>query len=160
MPTVEERQKWFEETHAEVQSVKARFPAGKYWLGDLAYVTNREDRLYGDDPGKTGTVILFGFRDNAREFLNAAQFGGERLEFETSPIHGIEFRTAFGDGVYQDQFNEVYPVDSGTLGCIQANGVTRTENVGMGKHYTFAEPFEVTWEKGFFRFDSIEIDTR
>jgi hypothetical protein len=75
-------------------------PAGKYYIGDLCYVmTNEEWREFCD-------ITLDGQKVKDGEF----QFKDGR-RFAT-------YSTAFGDGVYHDQYGHSYSVDAGLIGCI------------------------------------------
>lgn len=75
-------------------------PAGKYYIGDLCYVmTNEEWRKFCD-------ITLDGQKVKDGEF----QFKDGR-RFAT-------YSTAFGDGVYHDQYGHSYSVDAGLIGCI------------------------------------------
>jgi hypothetical protein len=75
-------------------------PAGKYYIGDLCYVmTNEEWREFCE-------ITLDGQKVKDGEF----QFKDGR-RFAT-------YSTAFGDGVYHDQYGHSYSVDAGLIGCI------------------------------------------
>jgi len=75
-------------------------PPGKYYVGDLCYVmTNEEWREFCD-------ITLDGqkVKDGEFEFKDGRRFA--------------TYSTAFGDGVYHDQYGHSYSVDAGLIGCI------------------------------------------
>lgn len=75
-------------------------PAGKYYVGDLCYVMHKE----------------------WDEFCDLTISGNKCLEGEFTLKDGrrfATFSTAYGDGLYKDQFGNRYSVDAGLIGCIK-----------------------------------------
>ena len=75
-------------------------PAGKYYVGDLCYVMNDEEW---------------------KEFCSITIDGQKVIDGEFQFKDGRRFATyctAFGDGVYHDQYGHSYSVDAGLIGCI------------------------------------------
>lgn len=119
-------------------------PAGMYYVGDLCYVIEEWD-----------------------EFCSVTIKGNGVLEGEFELSDGRKFacyNTAWGDGVYQDQFGKEYPVDAGIIGCILVSDITpkdysdRIDGV-LGNFHTFEEPFLTYSEDGVIVFGNIRIDT-
>jgi len=74
------------------------FPAGEYWLGDPALFLDK--KLY---------VSLLDV-----QFTNDADFCAGYYEDQMIAA----MRTAYGDGIYHDNENNIYQVDSGLIGLI------------------------------------------
>ena len=75
-------------------------PAGKYYIGDLCYV------MSDDEWEEFCSITIDGNNVRDGEF----QLGDGR-RFAT-------YTTAYGDGVYHDQYGHSYSVDAGLIGCI------------------------------------------
>ena len=78
--------------------------AGKYWVGDLCYVLSEE----------------------WDEFCAITMPNGDCLDGEFALSDGRKFafsRTAYGDGVFSDQFGRQYGVDAGLIGCIRVEDI-------------------------------------
>lgn len=106
-------------------------PAGKYYVGDLYYVANKEwDKIIG---------LVFEGRN---------QIGGanEGIFTLSNNRKFATFFTANGDGTFLDQKNRQYLVDSGSIGCILVSDiiVNETTNFDNGNIIDFHEPFEVS----------------
>jgi hypothetical protein len=72
------------------------------------------------------------------------------------------FGTQWGDGTYEDQEGNSYPVDSGTIGCILVSDITHTDDendTNLGTVHTFTDPFRVRALKGILFFGDVTIDT-
>jgi len=88
---------------SEMRVTKAEFevmvPAGKYWLCDPCYAVPSERRM---------------------DLLNSCKF----FEYPVGVVKAnddknysvLGFGTAYGDGVYHDQFGNSFPVDAGLIG--------------------------------------------
>lgn len=80
-------------------SVTVTVPPGKYFLGDPCYAVPDD---YWDD------------------LLDSCDF------FNTTPVgvvngnQVLSFNTAYGDGTYEDQYGNEYPVDAGMIGLTPA----------------------------------------
>lgn len=117
-------------------------PAGTYYIGDLCYVLDSrweefcaltiEDRMVKDG--------VFTMSDGTT--------------FAT-------FSTAYGDGFYQDNFGNEYPVDAGLIGCVAISSIDPGVNFsGLGHQYTFYKDFEVrSHATGVIDFGQLSIDT-
>lgn len=121
-------------------------PAGEYYVGDLCYVlTDRWD-----------------------EFCNITISGHEVLNGEFELPDGTRFATystAHGDGRYEDDLENEYPVDAGLIGCVLLSDISeeyRDRVDDCGHVYTFVKPFVTGYldrEKTKIFFDSVVIDT-
>ena len=125
-------------------------PPGKYYVGDLCYVmTNEEWREFCD-------ITLDGQKVKDGEF----QFKDGR-RFAT-------YSTAFGDGVYHDQYGHSYSVDAGLIGCILVEDIkaNKYDNLlDLGAILEFDTEFvtsggrgESGWE-GTIQFGYVYIET-
>jgi hypothetical protein len=101
-------------------------PAGKYYVGDLCYVMS-------DDEWK--------------EFCSITIDGNNVKDGEFQLKDGRRFATyttAFGDGVYYDQYGHSYSVDAGLIGCIKVEDIRseKYENLlDLGAIIEFKEEF-------------------
>ena len=79
--------------------------AGKYYVGDLCYVMTD---------------------DEWDEVCSLTIKGNQCLQGEFNLKDGRRFamyNTAWGDGVYRDQFKRDYSVDAGSIGCIKLSDI-------------------------------------
>jgi hypothetical protein len=117
------------------------FPAGKYWVGDLCYVMHNE----------WDEVCKLTIKDN------------ECLEGVFTLANGTRFamfKTAWGDGCYEDQTGREYAVDSGSIGCVAVDAITEEEiREDLGNIIEFTEPFYVSTNGEELRFGKVYIDT-
>jgi len=117
-----------------------RLKAGRYWVGDLCYIIDREN---------WNTVCKFlGDGSKMREGV-----------FDLLGRQGAIFGTAYGDGGYYDQEGNEYGVDSGTLGIFPA-GVFSSPTESGGHIFDFPEDFTVECINGEMRFGRIRIPTK
>jgi hypothetical protein len=118
-----------------------KMPAGKYYVGDLCYVIDKEwsevCELTLDKRGRSieGTHTL----KDGRKF---AMFG-----------------TAYGDGYYRDQEGQGYSVDSGTIGCMKVEDITEEIDPTLGHVIDFPNDFYVKNNGGELIFGRVWIDT-
>ena len=125
-------------------------PPGKYYVGDLCYVmTNEEWREFCD-------ITLDGqkVKDGEFEFKDGRRFA--------------TYSTAFGDGVYHDQYGHSYSVDAGLIGCILVEDIKadKYDNLlDLGAILEFDTEFvtsvgrgESGWE-GMIQFGYVYIET-
>lgn len=118
--------------------------AGKYYVGDLCYVFDK------DDWDKVCEVIIKGGDCQEGEF-NLPD--GRRFAI---------FNTAYGDGEYTDQDGHKYGVDAGCIGCTLINNVTSSLQYDMndlGRIVEFTENFEVSEDQGLISIGHILIET-
>ena len=116
--------------------------AGKYYVGDLCYVL-------GDRWDEVCNLIIIDHQclDGEFELSDGTRFA----------IYG----TAYGDGVYGDQFGNTYPVDSGSIGCVLVSSISPGElDITLGNTYDFDYDFETTSTDGVIIIGEIEIDTQ
>lgn len=119
-------------------------PAGEYYVGDLCYVIEEWDEVC--------SLII---KDN--QVLEG--------EFELSDGRRFAiYSTAWGDGLYLDQFGNEYPVDAGSIGCILVSDITRKDygdriDGDLGNFHTFEEPFKTYSEEGVIVIGDVRIDT-
>lgn len=117
-------------------------PAGKYYIGDLCYVMHPEWDEFC-------SLTIEGHRVKDGEF-NLKD--GRRF---------ATFTTRWGDGVYQDEQGNNYPVDAGLIGCIRVEDIDLSElsNIDSGRVVEFDKEFCVFSTGGVIRFGNIVIDT-
>lgn len=125
-----------------ISEITITLPAGKYYLGDPCYSVPKEKWM---------------------EWLEAADYKNEShvLVAELEGRKVIGFCTAYGDGVYQDQFGRLYGVDAGLIGLVPVEVAdNRYSGESSGRIIEFAEPFECSKsKKGVLKFGSIVIKT-
>ena len=126
-------------------------PKGKYYIGDLCYVMADDEWLDICDITIQGTRVLEG------EFQLK---DGRRFAM---------YSTAYGDGVYYDEYGHSYSVDSGSIGCILLDDIKYVDNfdqfLDVGAILEFDEDFvtvggrgESDWE-GMIQFGHVVIET-
>lgn len=125
-------------------------PAGRYYIGDLCYVmTDTEWEEFCSLTIKENMCLdgEFTFKDGRR--------------FAT-------YGTAWGDGVYYDQYGREYSVDAGLIGCIKVDDIVaekydNIEELGnitdCGVDFSTAGGRGVHGWDGVIRFGSLQIKT-
>jgi hypothetical protein len=121
----------------------AQFPAGEYYIGDLCYVMHAEWSEVCD--------ITFAAPN-------------DMVEGDLSLADGRRFfiaSTAYGDGTYNDNKGNYYPVDSGSIGIIAVKDIAPAdlENIESGAVHTFDNEFDIYALAGIFEFGGVVIDT-
>lgn len=114
--------------------MKRKFKAGKYYIGDPCYVVNDEE---WDD-----------LLEQTSHFTNEEQsYKGHNI---------FAGAIAFGDGLYYDNMERSYGVDSGNLGIIPVVALNDL-NIKLlhGHIITFKFDFNVEINEGIFRFGDI-----
>ena len=120
--------------------------AGRYYIGDLCYVMHDAwkevcDLIFAEDHGCIEGE--FTLKDGRRFAM---------------------YNTAYGDGVYTDQYGREYSVDSGSIGCILLDDI-RDESYDDERLSELANisdisvPFETGNNRGVIRIASLIIDT-
>ena len=74
----------------------------------------------------------------------------------------VMFNTAYGDGVYNDQNLDDYPVDSGNIGAILLSDILDTpenQHQGYGQVHTFERDVTCDTDAGTLRFGHVYIYT-
>jgi hypothetical protein len=115
-----------------------KFEAGRYYIGDLCYVVEDKDWM----PLLKETNYL----------------EGENIKYKNRSIFSA--RTAYGDGVYKDNFGHEYGVDAGILGIMPMDIVHHNPSMSGGMIWEFDEEFTVSAEDGFFVFGHVRIETK
>ena len=118
-------------------------PAGKYYVGDLCYVMH----------------------DRWDELCNLTIQDNKVLNGEFTLSDGTRFAlfsTMYGDGCYEDQYGNQYPVDAGLIGCILVNDISPEErgNIKSGAVHEFAYSFTPSEHDGVIVFGDFRIDTK
>jgi len=125
-------------------------PAGKYYIGDLCYVMDDTEWV---------------------EFCSITIDGHNVIDGEFQLKDGRRFATygtAYGDGVYHDQYGHSYSVDAGLIGCIKIEDI-RANNydnlLDLGSIMEFDNSFatsggrgETDWE-GTIQFGHVMVET-
>ena len=108
-------------------------PAGKYYVGDLCYVMSD---------------------DEWEEFCSITINGNKVIDGEFQMKDGRLFATygtAYGDGVYNDQYGNSYSVDAGLIGCIGVKDIRaeKYENLlDLGSIMEFDKSFATSGGRG------------
>ncbi len=125
-------------------------PAGKYYIGDLCYVMTDDEWLEFCDITIKGTQCI----DGEFQLKDGRRFA--------------TYGTAYGDGVYHDQYGHSYSVDAGLIGCIKIEDI-RANNydnlLDLGSIMEFDNSFatsggrgETDWE-GTIQFGHVMVET-
>lgn len=114
--------------------------AGRYWVGDLCYV------LSDDEWDDVCELTIKGNNVIDGEFQLPS---GKRFSM---------ISTEYGDGTYDDQYGNSYPVDSGSLGCILLSDISEVSD--LGNVHNFSTNFACSRdEDGVVRIGHIFIPT-
>ena len=118
---------------------RRRLPAGIYFIGDPMCVLDKE--TWRDD------VYM-------------------KQEIYDRGLCIWKYKTYWGDGVYYDQYDNKYGVDSASIGAVHIDQVVPDklfyvyEKCAYGTLYHFDKDFDCVWEDGVFRIGHFEINTR
>lgn len=124
--------------------------AGTYFVGDLCYVAEDGAQFNWDD------------------VCNATIAGSDVLSGEMKLSNGVEFAmysTFYGDGCYNSNTGDEFPVDSGSIGCIELAYLDMlvVENAiknGLGVIVEFENDFETgSDDEGNITFGHVVICT-
>ena len=117
---------------------------GTYYVGDLCYVLgNQWDELCD--------IIL-----------NDEETDIRQGEFTLNNIPFAIYNTKYGDGVYLDDDQSEYAVDSGSIGCVAIEHVSQEDINHVSKIsnvVTFDRPFTTKNVNGMIHIGHIIIDT-
>lgn len=128
----------------EIQNVnpEVRVPAGEYYLGDPCYAV----------PDEHWMALL-----ESCDYFNdpVGKVAGHEV---------LAFHTAHGDGTYQDDDGNKYPVDAGLIGLVPVGLTDETtrgemERAGCSRLVTFSRPVLCRQNNGLLVFGPIEIET-
>ena len=124
-------------------------PAGRYYVGDLCYVMSDEEWKQFCKITLTGEKVL----DGEFEMPDGRRFAS--------------YSTAYGDGVYYDEYGHTFSVDAGLIGCILESDIKEPlDNIlDLGAIIDFNTPFvtsggrgEKDWD-GVIQFGTVMIET-
>lgn len=122
-----------------------KMPAGTYYVGDLCYVMH--DRW---DEFCSTTITLNECRDGKFTYPDG--------------VATCHFGTYYGDGVYEDQHGNSYPVDAGLIGIIKVSDIKdesfNQTDCDLGNIIEFDSDFECYDDDGVLYFGHIRIDTK
>lgn len=126
-----------------IKTALVEIPAGTYVLGDPCYsITSNSD---WDE-----LLMTSHYFENP---IGIVTRGGK-----THKVLG--FRTAWGDGCYDDNQGNVYPVDSGCIGLVPIEIADTQENLMYPSvKVTFDRPTLCENTGGVMKFGNIKIDT-
>ncbi len=123
----------------------SKLKKGKYYVGDPCYIFGKSwDKVLNDtDYFDNGEIV--------KVFSKDCIVGG----------------TAYGDGIYTDNFGREYNVDAGLIGVLPVSLISidkiytiKQIEKHKGMHIIdFKEAFEVSISGGIFEFGDIKIDT-
>jgi hypothetical protein len=113
-------------------------PKGKYYLGDPCYVLQTKNH------------------DDWLNVLNKSDYF--RQPYVKGKKQAIAFETAYGDGEYQDQLGNSYPVDAGMIGLVPVSMATVKKPKGVHM-FTFDGPVVCEQKGALLKFGKYEIDT-
>jgi len=137
-----------------VSSPKEEFlmPADTYYVGDLCYVFDDEEwSCFLDD--------AMAQRTKGQHWSSLTEGAFHVDDDKYVWYHGTEY----GDGSYSDQKGNLYSVDSGTIGVIPVNLITKDLNEDeikrLGNVVEFSDNFEVSYKAGTFKIGHIIIPT-
>ncbi len=118
---------------------EVQVPAGKYWLCDPCYAVPSD--LWMD-------------------LLNSCEFFERpigKVESDGEVYQVLGFGTAYGDGLYHDQFNNAFPVDAGLIGLTPV-GLCKDEPFGA-LLVEFTDETTCSCYEGVLKFGKHEINT-
>ena len=117
-----------------------KVPPGKYWLGDPCYSV----------PSELWCPLLDSCETFDRPIGTVTKDGQE--------YQVLAFGTAYGDGVYRDQFDNSFPVDAGLIGLTPV-GLADGEPFGSTL-VEFKEDTECSCYEGILQFGPHTINTK
>jgi hypothetical protein len=115
-----------------------KFPAGKYYIGDLCYVMS-------DDEWQEVCSLLEDDNDGHLTLKNGKQFAC--------------FRTAYGDGTYRTNADGSCSVDSGTIGCLLMCQCSQQPDPELGLVVDIATDFAPYNVDGDMTFGHVDVYT-
>jgi len=127
-----------------------KLPEGKYFVGDLVYVLDEDNGyVWGDVVEKTN---VFGLTRGVKK--DGGYFTYHGVRFFTSS-------TMYGDGVYSDNYDREYPVDSGMIGCFPLEALGPNPIISNGHIVNFNRAFTCKTIKrdGMIEIGHIQIET-
>lgn len=128
---------------------RTRLPKGEYFIGDPCYCFDYTTwmRLLTETNYLQGAQVPL-FKNNDEE------------------RHLVAFDTAYGDGVYEDEDGNEYPVDSGMLGAVPVELIDADKlkslrhDASMGRFIDYRTEFTCVRDRGNMSFGNrIKIDT-
>lgn len=120
-------------------------PAGRYYVGDLCYVMH--------DAWTEAVDLMFPSAAEGFESVNGILTLKDGRQFAI-------FSTSYGDGVYYDQWDNEYPVDAGSIGCIRLDDIKDPDaDITLGTVIDFEQDFDVGSDGENLKFGHIIIAT-
>ena len=113
---------------------------GVYYIGDLCYVMDQE-------------------WEELCDLIEGNQYPDEGVYRFTDGRRFAIFNTAFGDGEYYDKQKRSYSVDSGTLGCIKVDDLTKEVDEALGNVVEMPTDFYCYSDGKTIYFGDIAIQT-
>lgn len=129
-------------------------PKGTYFLGDPCYA------IHGERWQKIVNRMYDGLHDSDADVMIVSSKDG------TSAACMFYGSTAYGDGRYEDQNGNEFPVDTGLIGLVPMS-IANPEGMKLaecGKIVTFAHEVDISWDDGVFHITDgnqrFSIDTK
>lgn len=120
-------------------------PAGTYIVGDPCYsFESQEDWM--------GLLESGGLHDKPMPRIMECEVPEKGLSFVASG-------TAYGDGRYEDQFGNSYPVDAGLIGVVPTTTGKTLDEDWKSHVIEFDSPFTVAYEDGMIKIGHLKIET-
>ena len=113
---------------------------GVYYIGDLCYVMDDE-------------------WEEVCDLIEGNQYPAEGLFRLSNGKQFALFNTAYGDGEYFDGQGRSYSVDSGTLGCMKVDHLTKEVDESLGNVVEMPHDFYCYSDGKTIRFGHVEIET-
>jgi len=135
-------------------TIKHTFPAGQYYIGDPCYAIR--DNNWISTLKETG---YFGLRTSADENNGDPITNWDDGVFYYNGHACFAGGTAYGDGVYGDNFDGSYGVDAGLLSIMPVEAIDEKPERWLCEYRTFEKDFEVWESGGVFHFGKVRIDT-
>ena len=116
-------------------------PKGTYFLGDPCYAIQDDERWQ-----KIVNHMYDGSHDSDADVMKISSKNGKT---DACIFYGS---TAYGDGRYEDQNGNEFPVDAGLIGLVPMS-VANPESMVLsecGKLVNFVREVEISWDEGHF----------
>ena len=137
--------------------MKNILPAGTYYIGDLCYIFDSDFDFWSDiceiyhNKCQGQTVFEYKLNEPYVKDRSVAKFA--------------MMRTKWGDGEYYGYDDNIYCVDSGTIGCVEVQDYESitgevSSTFFANQLFVFDKEFEVYSDDGILHFGHIVIDTK
>jgi hypothetical protein len=146
----------------ESENCKCCKECNKYY-----YESDESDEEYKEEEYEESEFKKRNTKGQNKTFKKGSYYIGDLCYVKQQGARDIsEFFTRYGDAIYKDQFGNIYTVDSGTIGCIDASKVSKKIIDELSKSklkhaniIEFNNDFVCRIEKGVMYFGHIIIDT-